>query len=367
MKHQEKSLTVHQHKIFNKILAVATPYGKLQEVSTTTECHSITSMSRAPINLLFSIDQFFSEFFKKQPQRNKASDFKLQLREQKKISIFYGGLTKKQLTKIVIQATFYKGQVTKNILSILERRLDVVLFRSNFTKNVVSSRQLITHKKILVNNKYITSPSYMVRPGDIISVSPEYINNISKSLLSTLKNKLKMQENPYMLPVETLNKWDNIESPASKRDLDFFVQFILKKLQIKLQATKIHHKSFQNNDSSQVVICSSTLERNQYLVDNKDLINRELLGYYRTILLNLILSARNSSSSRDFFMLILRTNLLKKRSKEDVLIGLQCVGRKPLHLEISYKLLTIIFLYSPQRIYYPFCLDLDLLQRSCIQ
>ena len=109
------------------------------------------------------------------------------------------------------------------------------------------------------------------------------------------------------------------------------------------------------------------MERNQYIWDSKDSMNKELLGYYRNILLNLILDARNASTSRDFFMLILRTHLLKKRSKQDVLVGLQCIGRKPLHLEISYKLLTIIFLYSPQRIYYPFCLDLDLLRRSCIQ
>ena len=141
-----------------------------------------------------------------------------------------------------------------------------------------------------------------------------------------------------------------------------FVQLILKKLQIKLK-----NKSFQENDLSQVIICSSAMERNQYIWDSKDSMNKELLGYYRNILLNLILDARNASTSRDFFMLILRTHLLKKRSKQDVLVGLQCIGRKPLHLEISYKLLTIIFLYSPQRIYYPFCLDLDLLRRSCIQ
>lgn len=360
MKHQEKSLTVHQNKIFNKILEVAIPYGKLQDLSTTSTNFSF--MSRAPINLLFSVDQFFSEFSKKYPQRSKSSDFKLQLREQKKISIFYGGLTKKQLTKIVTQATSYKGQVTKNILSLLERRLDVVLFRSNFTKNVVSSRQLITHKKILINNKYMTSPSYMLRPGDIISVSPEYIKNMSRSLRDLLKNKFKIEENPYILPLETLNKWDNIKSSALKCDIDLFVQLILKKLQIKLK-----NKSFQENDLSQVIICSSAMERNQYIWDSKDSMNKELLGYYRNILLNLILDARNASTSRDFFMLILRTHLLKKRSKQDVLVGLQCIGRKPLHLEISYKLLTIIFLYSPQRIYYPFCLDLDLLRRSCIQ
>ena len=68
--------------------------------------------------------------------------------------------------------------------------------------------------------------------------------------------------------------------------------------------------------------------------------------------------------SKEIFLVTLQKNFSKRVSKNTILSNLNSFGLKPLHLESSYKLFTTIFLYSPQRVYYPFALDFDLLKRA---
>jgi ribosomal protein S4 len=143
-----------------------------------------------PINLLFSIDQFLFEFAKKRPQRRKSSEFQQQLKERKKLTIFYGHLSKKQLKNLVHQAQSSQGYFSLNFLSILERRLDVVLFRSGLVKNIITARQLISHKKIKVNNQILNTSSYQVNPGDIISLGTKK-NEIISPLSEIISKKFK--------------------------------------------------------------------------------------------------------------------------------------------------------------------------------
>lgn len=105
------------------------------------------SLIEKPINLLFSIDQFIFEFSKKTHQQRKAGDFFHQLKERKKLSLFYGHLTRKQIFNIFTKAKKNKGSFSKNILCLLEKRLDVVLYRSGLAKTIAESRQLVKHKK----------------------------------------------------------------------------------------------------------------------------------------------------------------------------------------------------------------------------
>jgi ribosomal protein S4 len=126
--------------------------------------------SNNPINLLFSIDDFLFEFTPKQPQRRKSSEFQQQLKERKKLDIFYGHLSKKQLKNLLYQSKSSPGYFSANFFSILERRLDVLLYRTGLVKNILTARQLISHKKILVNNQILNIASYQVNPGDIIAI-----------------------------------------------------------------------------------------------------------------------------------------------------------------------------------------------------
>ena len=186
---------------------------------------------RSPLNVLFSIDQFFFEFAKKSPQRKKASEFKLQLKERKKLSLFYGSLSKKQLSQIVNESRFYKGHDSKKILSLLEQRLDVTLYRSNFVKNITIARQFISHEKILVNNKCITIPSHKLNPGDIISITPRNWTKVGSTILETIRKNIPKRNLLSLLETSILKKWGNTNSIMSKKDFEFFIELLLKKIQ----------------------------------------------------------------------------------------------------------------------------------------
>lgn len=102
-------------------------------------------------------------------RRTRLSDYALQLREKQKLRRIYGVL-EKQFRNYYKAAANQKGSTGENLLSLLETRLDNVVYRSGFGATRAESRQLVNHKSILVNNKIVNIPSYKVRANDIISV-----------------------------------------------------------------------------------------------------------------------------------------------------------------------------------------------------
>lgn len=106
--------------------------------------------------------------------------------ELKKIKLLYGGLPKNYLKKITRKALTKKyASINFNYLEFFESRLDVVLYRSKFSKSIKGARQMILHRKVLVNNSYVTNKSYLLKPGDLISINPNYfklfVENIRNS------------------------------------------------------------------------------------------------------------------------------------------------------------------------------------------
>ena len=95
------------------------------------------------------------------------------LLNRKRVSLFYGGIKEKKFKiykNIVKKERKNLNNNNKIILYIFEKRLDVVLYRSHFAKTVRSAKQLIIHKHVKVNNKTITTDSYLLQSGDIISI-----------------------------------------------------------------------------------------------------------------------------------------------------------------------------------------------------
>lgn len=99
----------------------------------------------------------------------RLSEHGLQLREKQKIRRFYGVL-EKQFRNYYKKATQQKGSTGENLMVLLERRLDNVVYRMGFASTRAEARQLVTHKAILVNEQVVNIPSYLVKPGDVISV-----------------------------------------------------------------------------------------------------------------------------------------------------------------------------------------------------
>ena len=99
----------------------------------------------------------------------KVSEYGLQLREKQKAKFIYGVL-EKPFRNYYTKAEKMEGQTGENMMILLERRLDNVVFRMGFGRTRRETRQMVDHKHILVNGKCVNIPSYLVKAGDVIEV-----------------------------------------------------------------------------------------------------------------------------------------------------------------------------------------------------
>ncbi|WP_300972628.1 30S ribosomal protein S4 [Turicimonas muris] len=99
----------------------------------------------------------------------KVSEYGLQLREKQKAKFIYGVL-EKPFRNYYAKASKMEGMVGQNLMILLERRLDNVVFRMGFGRTRRETRQIVDHKNILVNGKCVNIPSYLVKAGDVIEV-----------------------------------------------------------------------------------------------------------------------------------------------------------------------------------------------------
>ncbi len=102
-------------------------------------------------------------------RRTRLSDYALQLREKQKLRRIYGVL-EKQFRNYYKKAANQKGSTGENLLTLLETRLDNVVYRSGFGSTRAEARQLVNHKSITVNSKIVNIPSYTVQANDVIAV-----------------------------------------------------------------------------------------------------------------------------------------------------------------------------------------------------
>ena len=128
-------------------------------------------------------------------RRGKFSKYNIQLREKQKLRRMYG-LLEAQFKNYFFKAARQKGITGTNLLALLERRLDSVVYRMGFVSSRGTSRQLIRHNHFEVNGKRVNIPSYLVVPGDRISTREK-----SKNLFviqEAIKNYDSRQSVPYI-------------------------------------------------------------------------------------------------------------------------------------------------------------------------
>jgi small subunit ribosomal protein S4 len=102
-------------------------------------------------------------------RRGRLSDYGLQLREKQKVRRVYGVL-EKQFRNYYKKAAAMKGNTGENLLSLLEKRLDNVVYRMGFGSTRAEARQLVSHKALKVNGKVVNIASYQVQPGDEVEI-----------------------------------------------------------------------------------------------------------------------------------------------------------------------------------------------------
>jgi small subunit ribosomal protein S4 len=125
-------------------------------------------------------------------RRAKVSDYSFQLREKQKVKRTYG-LLETQFRKYFEVASRQKGRTGENLVKMLERRLDNIIYRFGLAPSRKSARQLILHKHFIVNGKPINIPSYLLRAGDTIQVKEK-----SKQLKTIHESMKRIKED--MMP-----------------------------------------------------------------------------------------------------------------------------------------------------------------------
>ena len=105
-----------------------------------------------------------------QRRKGKLSDFGTQLRAKQKLKGYYGDLTEKQFRRIYSDAERVTGDTGENLVGLLERRLDALVYRAKFVPTIFAARQFVNHGHVLVNGKSVNIASYRLREGDVVSV-----------------------------------------------------------------------------------------------------------------------------------------------------------------------------------------------------
>ena len=103
-------------------------------------------------------------------RRRKISDFGAQLLAKQRLKGHYGEISEKQFRRIYAEAVRRRGDTVENLVGLLERRLDMVVYRMNFAPTIFAARQIVNHGHIHVNGVRVTVPSYRVGDGDTVEV-----------------------------------------------------------------------------------------------------------------------------------------------------------------------------------------------------
>ena len=152
--------------------------------------------------------------------RRKKSEYALQLNEKQKVKFVYG-ILEKQFRSYFEKAIAMQGKTGENLLVLVERRLDNVVYRAGFAMTRREARQLVSHAHFTVNGKKVNIPSYLVKPGDVIAIS-------EKSMTLT-KFKTVLEANA-LLPVVSWMDVDKTKGQATvltmpvRDEIDFEIQ-----------------------------------------------------------------------------------------------------------------------------------------------
>jgi len=156
--------------------------------------------------------------------RIKVSDFGLQLREKQRVKRTYG-LLEKQFRSYFARADRMKGVTGENLMILLERRLDSMVYRLGFTTSRSEARQLVRHCHFLVNGRKVNVPSYLVRVGDVIEVREKsrQIARINEALDGVMRRGVpswvELERDAFKGTVKTIPVRAEMTTPAFNEQL----------------------------------------------------------------------------------------------------------------------------------------------------
>ena len=153
----------------------------------------------------------------------KVSEYGLQLREKQKAKFIYGVL-EKPFRNYYTRAEKMEGQTGENMMILLERRLDNVVFRMGFGRTRRETRQIVDHKHVLVNGKCVNIPSYLVKAGDVIEIKEKAKSSQRyKDILEVTAGRLV----PAWIEVDQENLRGTVKELPNREEIDVPVNEML--------------------------------------------------------------------------------------------------------------------------------------------
>ena len=157
-----------------------------------------------------------------QRRKGKMSDFGTQLKAKQKLKGYYANLSERQFRKTYDEAIRLTGDTSENLIGLLERRLDMVVYRAKFVPTVFAARQFVNHGHVTVNGKRVNIASYRVKVGDVVQVrersrnmalvlealqsaerdTPDYIEVDAKAMSARFIRTPELSEVPYPVKME---------------------------------------------------------------------------------------------------------------------------------------------------------------------
>lgn len=150
-------------------------------------------------------------------RRSKPTDYGIQLFAKQKLKGYYGNIGERKFRRYFAEANRLRGDTGQNLIGLLERRLDAVIYRAKLAPTVFAARQIVSHKHVTVNGNIVNIPSYQVKEGDVIEVRersktipliagagelperdvPEYIDVDHKAMKATFLRTPQLEDVPY--------------------------------------------------------------------------------------------------------------------------------------------------------------------------
>ena len=155
-------------------------------------------------------------------RRKKPSDYGIQLMAKQRLKGYYGNIGERQFRRIYEEASRRRGDTGENLVGLLERRLDAVVYRAKFVPTVFAARQFVNHGHVKVNGKRVNIASYQVKEGDVIEVKdksknlalvleaagsperdvPDYLEVDQKAMKATFLRTPALADVPYPVQME---------------------------------------------------------------------------------------------------------------------------------------------------------------------
>jgi small subunit ribosomal protein S4 len=154
--------------------------------------------------------------------KRKQSDYGIQLQAKQKLKAYYGNINERQFRNLYKKASMLKGDTSENLIGLLERRLDAIVYRAKLSTTIFSARQLINHGHVKVNGKKVNISSYQLKEEETIEIRekskqlvfidvalankerevPEYLQVDEKNKKVKFVRTPKLEEVPYPIVME---------------------------------------------------------------------------------------------------------------------------------------------------------------------